>query len=384
MAQLPGGSASDFWWLKPQPADDPLPAIRMGMQNAHQQRLDKITLAEQAYKAQVREQISLGAAELSRVIAENFKSGDISSPESQSRIWEVGIRYPTLLSTGVWKEYGDMMQNQEQIKQRKLQTESLNTYREQMLKNAQDRLNEPTTKFQESVEYKQLLSSANAAYASGDTAKGDEFKAQAEFMLPKGWGFETFTDENGERQLRAAQGMASGALGGAAASRAQSQMLGMENSIQLLGDLNKNLRGQDLGAAGVIGETVMDRWLPQLGLKTLDVKRADNRTKLKAAVQGMVRIISSDTGQFSNEDRRRAEAVMPSVGWGENVEHAQRTIKTLQDIFRKKAATNAKALGKPVPDWALTLDEVANKVGVTKELTREQAIQLIEKYGITE
>lgn len=119
MAQLPGGSASDFWWLKPQPADDPLPAIRMGMQNAHQQRLDKIALAEQAYKAQVREQMSLGGAEFAGVVADIYRSGDIASPESQAKLYDVGKKYPYLLGTEPWNGLQRQIEEAEKLRLRK-------------------------------------------------------------------------------------------------------------------------------------------------------------------------------------------------------------------------------------------------------------------------
>lgn len=119
MAALPGGSASDFWHLKPASPDNPLPAIQLGMQNAHQQRLDKIALAEAAYKAQVREQISMGGAEFAGVVADIYRSGDIASPESQAKLYDVGKKYPYLLGTEPWNGLQKQIEEAEKLRLRK-------------------------------------------------------------------------------------------------------------------------------------------------------------------------------------------------------------------------------------------------------------------------
>lgn len=132
MAQL-GGDPSDYWWLRPSQPDNPLPAMQLGariaaekrqdalqeMQIANREKLLNISLAEEAYKQQVREEMSTGGAEFAKTIAETFKSGDITSPESMEKIYGVGAKYPHLLGSQEWNGFMGMVEKQKALKLRK-------------------------------------------------------------------------------------------------------------------------------------------------------------------------------------------------------------------------------------------------------------------------
>jgi hypothetical protein len=123
----------------------------------------------------------------------------------------------------------------------------------------------------------------------------------------------------------------------------------------------------------------VDRWAPQLGLPGFDKQRATNRESLKVAVQGMVRQISSDTGRFSEGDRKRAEAAMVRPGWDENEQNARAVLDELRDIVRNRAKVDSQTGGMPIPEWSLSPDDIIDAVQ-TGNMTKEKAIELRLKY----
>lgn len=160
----------------------------------------------------------------------------------------------------------------------------------------------------------------------------------------------------------------------ATASFVQKNLNTAEKNMQLLNDLSANIRGKDLGIAGNLGE-IVDRWAPQFGLPGFDRQRATNREALKVAVQGMVRQISSDTGRFSEGDRKRAEAAMVRPGWDENEQNARAVLDELRDIVRSRAKVDAATAGMPAPEWSLSPDDITRAVQSGK-MSKEKGVEL--------
>lgn len=126
-----------------------------------------------------------------------------------------------------------------------------------------------------------------------------------------------------------------------------------------LQDTQQGLRDEDLGITGVIGESLFDRLLPQFGVGEADLNRMDSRTKLRTLREQALRMVSSDS-RFSNVDRQAIERILPQEGFLENIQTANRTIETLQNIFAKRALIDAQDAGVAPPRWALeSMDDQA-------------------------
>lgn len=132
-------------------------------------------------------------------------------------------------------------------------------------------------------------------------------------------------------------------------------------SLDLIDDLVNDLSWKDVGVAGVFGENVMDKLLPQVGINVMNAKRVDNRTKLKMLIQGALRQISPDN-RFTNEDRKRIEAMMPSTGIFENEQHAKEVLSTIQRVFAKRNVQDMLTMGKEIKPEELTNAEIGAAV----------------------
>ena len=144
----------------------------------------------------------------------------------------------------------------------------------------------------------------------------------------------------------------------------------------------------------LLGQELLDTWLPQFGVSTSDAARMDNRTKLRALGEGMLREVSGDT-RFSNADRAAIEDILPKAGVRESYEKTIQTAATLENIFAKRALINSQNLGRHSPVWAIAaLDKAkvmeAAEAGIIDEtglldaiklrkLTEEQAVAIMAK-----
>lgn len=152
---------------------------------------------------------------------------------------------------------------------------------------------------------------------------------------------------------------------------------GTRKTLELVDDLVQNLDWKDVGFAGVIGEGVLDKLLPQFGVNSLNPKRVDNRTKLKTMIQGALRQISPDN-RFTNEDRKRIEDIMPSTGVFENEKHAKEVLATIQRVFAKRNVQDLMEMGKPITLESLAPAEIGAAVEmglINYEEAREYLLQ---------
>lgn len=191
-------------------------------------------------------------------------------------------------------------------------------------------------------------------------------------------GMQVTTNPDGTMTLT--QGPLPQKLPSSVTAKAEERMTKNQKVVEELNSLGRTLRPQDIGVKGVIGEAVLDEILPQFGVPSSDAKRMDNRTKLKAAVEGALRQVSDDS-RFSNADRAAIKDILPNAGVMESFENAQQTIKTLSRIFAKRALIDAKEIGKEVPNWALdSLDAEGLKDAFSSGLiSKEQAINAYAK-----
>jgi hypothetical protein len=365
-----------YWWLRPSEPDNPLPAMALGArirqdavntllqqeQNKIAQERNMLLTQEQVYKQRLQNLQIEGSAELAK-IASGVK--DWSSPEVRTSLYNFANKYPFMASTEVFKGVlsanDDAMARKEQMA-RDLQTATLSDLQ------SADKLEQEAANLEATNPEQAKRNLQNAAILRSKHVSPTET-------------IKIGVDAEGRPTYEVTKGPLgqTGTATGSAATDSQKRLLSIETSMQLLSELRDNLREEDLGARGKIGE-IVDRFGPQIGISIPDKERTQNRTALKTTIQSMVRLISSDQ-RFSNEDRKRAEAVAPSEGWDENLQHARDTIDTLQDIFRKQGIVHSKAIGANKPEYTLTLDEVARMVFEGK-ITEAEGSALLRKWNI--
>lgn len=167
-------------------------------------------------------------------------------------------------------------------------------------------------------------------------------------------------------------------------TKAETSLMGAEKSVSELASLEKTLRPEDVGPAGVLGEAIFDKLLPIVGVDTSSISRMDNREKMRTLIEGSLRQMTDDQ-RFSNGDRADIKEAMPKPGIPESYPHAMQTIRTLRQVFSKRALIDAKTVGKPAPTWALlTLDPAKLREANDANLIDDNAIRtLVRNRKIT-
>ncbi len=201
----------------------------------------------------------------------------------------------------------------------------------------------------------------DAAIAGGITDPDELAKirldAEAEKLVPSGQQISVETPE-GTKVVIGKQGKEVGPSS-AVSNVAKKEILAQHKVVTELQDLQKTLRPGDVGIRGVVGNLFFDKVLPQMGYKTADVLRMSNREKLATLREGALRIVTTDSGMFSNRDREFVTKTLPGTDVTESYENAMTVAAELERIMAKRALINALHAGIKPPQFALdALDDV--------------------------
>lgn len=162
-------------------------------------------------------------------------------------------------------------------------------------------------------------------------------------------------------------------------SAVQQRMLSSSKSMDLGSQLLSNLTPSDVGVAGAFNQVVVNEGLSQLFPSLYKEKVTDARTLLGIFRENAIKAIRADTGPISNKDFERYEEILPKLGKVESFQSVQDKIRTFMQKFQEQTRTDAKAVGKPIPTWALTPEEIKSKKELG-ELSYDDAAQLLIKY----
>lgn len=308
-------------------------------------------------------QVAQGYTELGQIAATITASpGGWSDPINESRFYAVAQKYPWVMRE---PGFGRLEQNFADARK------------------AAEKAKEPTAAVQNAQAITALESEAAQLETAGDTAGATAKRQQAELvkatMLSGNESIEVGKDGTFKITRGAAAGKSGGPITTGTQSKVEQDLHATRDSLSLMEDLQSNLRWQDVGVAGVFGEHVLDKLLPQAGITSHDPKRTDNRTKLKTLVQGMLRQVSPDN-RFTNEDRKRVEAITPSDGVFENVGHAKTVLATLQRVFALRNIRDMQLLGKPITLESLNNAEIGAAVEMKLIPLEEAKAELIRRF----
>jgi hypothetical protein len=159
-------------------------------------------------------------------------------------------------------------------------------------------------------------------------------------------------------------------IAGGAKSQMQEANADIAQVVNVGGNLLQNLRPQDVGVAGNVGEWVGDKTLPQLGFNSADPQRIQNRTMLSAYRERALKRVSSDS-RFSTADREAIEKMLPSNGVFESLPDAKTRLATVNLVMQQRAGILGNALGeKPLTDYTPEELRLAVKYGIPDQQGR--------------
>lgn len=203
----------------------------------------------------------------------------------------------------------------------------------------------------------------------------------------KGFQMETFTDESGKQQFRLGTkgtgGNGEGKVPTAVVSDAMKKLTQYQNASELITKLEKNLRPEDVGAKGLLGEFLVDKTLEQFVPGSANKKRITNRDLLVSVKEGLIREISGDT-RFSNQDRIALDKALPSSGAFESYADAMGKLETVKQLIKDRSKNYSEVIKAPVK-WAMTPDEIKAATRLDPKdpnyLSREEAIKLLQMHN---
>jgi hypothetical protein len=211
--------------------------------------------------------------------------------------------------------------------------------------------------------------------AAGDVAGYQRMMAQAEETVStvKTYG-ETFTGYSDQgtrifsvtRGPQPAGGNSMGTPTVGFQTQAQKQTAKYANASKLIGSLTQTLRPEDIGAQGFLGEWVGDKTLAQLDPRFADDTRIDNRTALGWLRESLMREVNDDS-KFSIADRNEISKILPSNGVFESYPDAMKRLNRAKQIIADRTRVNAELAGQPVPDFALSPQELGERFSKRKE-----------------
>jgi hypothetical protein len=144
-------------------------------------------------------------------------------------------------------------------------------------------------------------------------------------------------------------------------TKAQEKTVQYEDALSLINQLEKSLAPSDVGAAGLIGEMVLDRTLPQFGVEQyFSGARVKKRVALGALRESLLRQVSDDT-RFSNADRKEIQKILPSTGIFESQPDALYRMEQVKEILQDRIRAYSGATGASAPASVKTRETIVNE-----------------------
>lgn len=387
-------STQGLWWLKPQDHGPDNTSANMMNAARLQQQNRQLNMQQQEQDAmlplkrqQAQQQIEMQAAQLHeqqnnmeyqkqvRIASGNFSkiytmAGSLpdgwADPSIRMGMGELAIQFPAIVDSPIWKEADKNIQTAME------QSNKLKVAREET-KRHQETLNAPTAA-QKDIQM-QIYKGLSSGLIKPEDADKKFYEILNAHNDPKGQNI-TMWDANGNPILNVNSG------GGdvptiKTQNASQQNIIAQQKSFDLLNELQNEIRPGDVGVRGVTGELI-DRFVGQFAPDQVDLKRADNRTKMKTSLENMTRQITADQ-RISESDKKRALNAAFSAGADESYPRMIESIKTLKDIISKRAIIDAQGAGMTIPDYAMSPEQIkaAAKSGI---MTPAKARDLLLKY----
>lgn len=355
------------------------------IKKAKEQELENLGL-EVAINLQKKEMITEQNKALPEILAIQMEAMQspkgFASPEIISKVRELSTRFPAAFSGGDGLDLMTSLKGAQMREMQLLQFEEIARDLEQRktrLRSFQTSPNGAVSIQTEPIEPDGTLSTKgkevsdyNSLIARGDVEGAAMIRAQMESD-----GFSMQFGEDGKLLSISKGKPGQGGLTTSVASSVQRNMLEARKNIVEISSIQNTLRPQDVGAFAVGKSIFLDKALPQFGFKTADIERMDNRTKLAALSEGLLRDVSDDS-RFSNADRIALRKIVDKTGVMDSFDEASSSMATLKNVFAKRALIEHQTINPsaPPPNWALEALSItalaeSKKAGL---ITQEQAV----------
>lgn len=371
----------DLWYLKPGGGQDPtigsqwLQGMKFGA-DLRQQNIENAFRQEQlrnegikmkaAAQAALAKQITdaqkaKGLAELSGHLATVAEESAWGDPKSEAKFWSIASQYAPVFD----KDELDKIYNNSFAKHQEFKLKADEADRKAAAENFVP--GKPIT----TDDGMQLIEVSPGKWQQ---AKGNET-------------IETYTDDQGHQQVRIVRGTGKqpkdpNAPTTATTTKLQEGLLASEKAIQLGANTYNALTPEAVGIKGQFNKVLVNEGLAQIFPEVAKGDVAEAQTLLgnfnEKAIQALT---ASGDRRVSDKDMERFKRILPKMTAGESLENARTKIKTFLSEVRREARVDAKTLGKPLPEWAMTQDEIIAAIQ-SGAMTKEHGRELVQKYQI--
>lgn len=173
-----------------------------------------------------------------------------------------------------------------------------------------------------------------------------------------------------------------------AQSDIQKQLANIKTSVLQASSAKNALTANDVGIAGVLTDSVLNKYVAQFVPEISKPEVAGHRVQLEKAVDNYIGSLSSKGMRLSAPERQAIRDGLISMGMGEAAPRSMGVLDAIQKVQRLEAIANSKSIKAPLEPWmfvGLTQDDILNlfdqKIISQPEL--ETWILKAEKGGIT-
>lgn len=200
-----------------------------------------------------------------------------------------------------------------------------------------------------------MQSDLAAARARGDTTAAQSLEAAiAESVTNKGRLTYMGMSDAGTPIMQIAEGGAKLQPTVGMQTQAQEKGAQLENAVQLINSIQRQLKPEHVGVAGAVGEIVADKGLAQLIPGAAVGDRIDSRTAIRILRSQLLRVVpDSATGLRSSvAEREEVDQAVPETGWHESYPDAVKKLSRLRKTLQDRAQVYSKAIGRTPPAWS--------------------------------
>lgn len=384
------GSPQDYWWLRPTEPDNPLPAMQFGaqlrqqaIQNALKEKdlqletqRNGIMLQEYFSKKELQNKLLAGNAKLAQRMS---GISDMADPNVLKVLIQTLAEQPELGGTPQYEQFVKLHETAAGAKNKLAEMEAAR------LQRLEDKKTAPMLNLQEADRLDEEAAGLEATSPEKAAALRRNASLLRSTITAPTETIESYVDADGKQQFRITRGPASekapkdlSVPTTTTLSQIQQRELAGDKTAELGVQLLNTLTEADVGVRGNINQVLINEGIAQLipGAKKGGVTEA--RTLLGQFNENAIKAIASDP-RISDKDRKRYEQILPTLGAVESLSSAREKIKTFIGKFRDQARTDAAATKQPIPNWALSIQELREKIA-KGELSEDDAVKIIVKY----
>jgi hypothetical protein len=367
---------SDLWWLQPQrESGRALQGMALGAQMRQQRtqedwrREQAQTLIDQRRAAmQTQEAKAKGIAAMSSYMSEVAARNAWTDPKARAGFYALGAQYPQAVDDptmeAMGKNFESALARQAQA-QRDAQTSAITEL------TAADTYENIARQLEGLGPLDEEMSTQVANLRQRATLlRGRQLSPTETIESLPGGGFKITRGPAGVKDA--------GAPTQAVLTETQKQALAGEAGVTAGVDLLNSLTESDVGARGFFNEYVVNRGIAQVFPELQENEVSSGRSLLRIFNERMKKSIKADA-QLNEKEQQRLEQALPSLGLNESVGNAKNKIARFVEESRAVTRINAARTKVPVPDWAWTKEEIAQKFKAN-EIDEQKARDLLKRY----